>query len=104
MENDTLELINPTSISGHTESVASKVLFTFNVARDEEIITCNEEIITELLESVPEQNNTNSDLLKSPIFSISENGSIINDELDLSVPCAQTSINNYEYYSTASEK
>lgn len=71
VENDTLELINPISIFGNSESVASKVLFTFDVARDEEIITCNEEIRTELLESVPEQNNTNSDLLKSSyIFNI----------------------------------
>lgn len=34
VENNTLELINPTSISGHTESMASKVLFSFDNADD----------------------------------------------------------------------
>lgn len=39
VENNTLELINTMSISGHTESLASKVLFSFDNADDGNLMT-----------------------------------------------------------------
>lgn len=39
VESNTLELINKTSISGHTESLASKVLFSFDDVVDGNLMT-----------------------------------------------------------------
>lgn len=99
LENDTLDLINPTAISGHTGSEESKVLFTFNVDTDENIIMMNQTGTesTELLtESTPILNMFSGDISMSPsMFSLPENGSATNDELDLSVPCKPTSKINF---------
>jgi len=73
LENDTLELINPTSIEGHTGCMASNVLFSFDIddkaTSIQDYIEDSTTVLTPVNTEKPINDSVDDDFMISPLLS-----------------------------------